>query len=136
MTRHRLFSRLLLVIFGVLGALSLQACWGTQAHSEGLVDEVDKMAPVAAPAKVEPPRVTLYMTTWCPYCRKARQLLDSLDVPYELKDIEASREAAREYRAKAGGYDGIPLLDIDGRIVKGYQAELIHKLVTRPKRQE
>jgi glutaredoxin len=97
-----------------------------------MTEEADE----TAAAEDEKPRVTLYMTSWCGYCRKARRLLDSLEVPYEAKDIEESEEAAREYRKKAGSYRGIPVLDVDGRIVKGYQAELIHELVTRLKRQE
>lgn len=131
MTHHRLFPWLPFVVFGLVAVLFLGACGG---GSGALVSAPDKMTPVAD-AGPETPRVTLYMTSWCGYCRKARRLLDTLDVPYEAKDIEASREAAREYRAKAGDYRGIPLLDIDGRIVKGYQAELIHELVTRLKRQ-
>jgi glutaredoxin len=130
MTRHAPAYRLALAIFGVLVVLSLPACWNS--YGEGMTEEADE----TAAAEDEKPRVTLYMTSWCGYCRKARRLLDSLEVPYEAKDIEESEEAAREYRKKAGSYRGIPVLDVDGRIVKGYQAELIHELVTRLKRQE
>jgi len=136
MTWFRFVRRLLYASIGVAAVLSLQACWGSRALGDGLTEEVEKTAPVEAEAAREEPRVVLYMTSWCGYCRKARRLLDKLDVPYEAKDIEASREAAREYRAKAGDYAGVPLLDIDGRIVKGYDAELIDDLVSRLKRQE
>lgn len=138
MTRSRQLRRLPLVLLGALAMLCLQACWGSQTLGDDLAAEVDKTAPVETTAEAAPeePRVVLYMTSWCGYCRKTQKLLDQLDVPYVAKDIEGSAEAAREYQAKAGDYRGVPLLDIDGRIVKGYQAELIHKLVTRLKQQE
>lgn len=131
MTRSRLLHGLPLVL-GVLALLFLQGCWGTtESHGEDLSAEAAKTDENVQAE--EEPRVTLYMTSWCGYCRKAQNLLETLDVPYVAKDVEESEAAAREYRAKAGGYNGIPLLDIDGRIVKGYQAELIHELVTRLK---
>ena len=75
------------------------------------------------------PKITLYMTSWCGYCRKARKLLTRLDADFEAKDIEKSRRAAAEFRRKNGGGGGVPLIDIDGKLVRGYNEKLIRKLV-------
>lgn len=93
-------------------------------------------APAAGAPAAAQPKVTLYMTSWCGYCRKTRQLLTSLDVPFVEKDIEKDPEAHAEYSEKAGSYRGIPLVDVDGHIVKGYRATLIHKLVVKLRKQE
>jgi hypothetical protein len=36
----------------------------------------------------------------------------------------------------SSGYHGIPVLDVDGRIVRGYQPTLIHKLVVDLRQRE
>ena len=89
----------------------------------------------AAPAADKPaardgaPRITLYATSWCGYCRKTRELLKELDAAYVEKDIEKSAEGREEYLAKGKGYRGVPLLDIGGTIVRGYSAKEIRRLV-------
>ncbi|MEM7586953.1 MAG: glutaredoxin domain-containing protein, partial [Acidobacteriota bacterium] len=81
----------------------------------------------------EDSKITLYMTSWCGYCRKADKLLKSLDADFVAKDIEKDAKAAREYRSKAGGRSGVPLLDIDGSVVRGYNERAIRQLVAKLK---
>ncbi len=83
----------------------------------------------SAQAESEKPKITLYMTTWCGYCRKANKLLTELDADFAAKDIEKDREAALEFRQKSGGQSGIPLIDFDGEVVRGYNERLIRELV-------
>ncbi len=75
------------------------------------------------------PRIVLYETSWCGYCRKAQELLKQLDADFEVKDIERDRQAAAEFRRKSGGRAGVPLIDIGGEIVRGYDERRIRKLV-------
>lgn len=82
------------------------------------------------------PQVTLYMTSWCGYCRKTRRLLEQLDADFVEKDIEKNRQAANEFRQKSGGRSGVPLLDIGGQVIRGYQPEVISKLVRKLQREE
>lgn len=73
--------------------------------------------------------VILYMTEWCGWCRKTRALLKEIGADFEEVDIEKSAEGRKEFEAKSGGQGGIPLIDIDGEIIRGYDEARIRKLV-------
>ena len=60
---------------------------------------------------------------------QASKLLKDLDADFVAKDIEKNREAAAEFRQKSGGGGGVPLIDFDGEIVRGYSDRMIRKLV-------
>lgn len=76
----------------------------------------------------EPPKIVMYATSWCPYCRRARKLLNALDVEWVEKDIEKDREAAREFHAKAGRGAGVPVIDFDGTLLRGFNQDKIRRL--------
>ncbi|MEM9594018.1 MAG: glutaredoxin family protein, partial [Acidobacteriota bacterium] len=76
-----------------------------------------------------PPEIILYSTSWCGFCRKARTLLTELGADFVEKDIEKNPEARREHAAKAGPSAGVPVLDIDGRIIRGYSESAIRQEV-------
>ena len=48
------------------------------------------------------PRVVMYATGWCPYCTRARQLLERKQVSFELIDIDGSRELCQQMIARSG----------------------------------
>jgi glutaredoxin len=75
------------------------------------------------------PQVTLYATSWCPWCRKTRALLAELKVAYQEKDVEKTPGAAAERDRKAGAGAGVPVLDIGGTIVLGYDPPRIRAAV-------
>lgn len=79
----------------------------------------------------EEPKIILYRTEWCGYCRKADKLLTDLGADFVSKDIEKDQEAAAEYQAKANGYRGIPLIDFDGEIVRGFREDTIRQQAQR-----
>lgn len=83
----------------------------------------------AAPADVAegPATVTLYATQWCPYCEKSRDLFASLGVEYREHDIETSDTARQQYERLGGG--GVPLIVIDGEIVRGFDRERLMALL-------
>jgi glutaredoxin 3 len=63
--------------------------------------------------------ITVYSATWCGFCHAVKQYLDKLGVAYEDKDVEhdvANAQAAVE----KSGQMGIPVLDIDGTIIIGF----------------
>ncbi len=69
---------------------------------------------------MEPPGVIIYTTSWCGYCAAAIEMLDELDIPFVDKDIERDAIARSEYRKKSGGRKGVPLIDVDGQILRGF----------------
>ncbi len=78
-------------------------------------------------------RITLYMTTWCGYCRAARKLLQELDADFLEKDIESDEKAQQEHLALTGGRSGVPVLTAQGMVVAGFSAEAIQSLVKQQK---
>lgn len=77
--------------------------------------------------------VVLYGTSWCGYCDKAKALLRKLNVSFVEKDIEKDPSAAQELAqkgARAGVQPrGVPVLDIRGKLVLGYNEARIKELV-------
>lgn len=65
------------------------------------------------------PQVTIYSAPWCGFCHAAKQYLDHLGVAYTEKDVDEKREYAEESVQKSG-QTGIPVLDINGTIVIGF----------------
>ncbi len=68
-------------------------------------------------------KVILYATAWCGYCKKARELMDSNNIPYFEYDIEKSKEGNEQHKNLGG--KGIPVLLINGEVIKGYSASRI-----------
>jgi glutaredoxin len=71
--------------------------------------------------------VLMYGTSWCRYCAKARKLLDDHDITYFEYDIESSREGAIQYKDLGGR--GVPVFQIGGKVLKGYNPARILQLV-------
>lgn len=46
--------------------------------------------------------VTIYTSSWCPYCHRAKALLSRKEVPFHEIDVDDSREARAEMVQKAG----------------------------------
>lgn len=65
------------------------------------------------------PKVEVYATATCPYCRRARALLDEKGVGYELIDVGAAPERRAEMVARAMGRRTVPQIFIDGKGIGG-----------------
>ncbi|HEY6640759.1 glutaredoxin family protein [Povalibacter sp.] len=85
-------------------------------------DRIDRLFD-GAPAVTGSGDVVLYATTWCGYCRKTRELLTRQGVPYREFDIEASDEGRARYEALGG--NGVPVLDVRGTVIHGYDERRI-----------
>lgn len=48
------------------------------------------------------PAVVMYTTGWCPYCSRARKLLESKAVAFEEFDVESQPEKRAEMQARSG----------------------------------
>ncbi|PHH42584.1 glutaredoxin family protein [Pseudomonas putida] len=68
-------------------------------------------------------RVVLYATDWCGYCKQTRRFLDSKGIPFKEFDIEKDAEARKAYEALGGR--GIPLIDVNGTLIRGFDPDEI-----------
>jgi len=77
------------------------------------------------------PKVVMYSSDWCPYCARARRLLEGRGVAYEEIDVDVVPGARAQMEARSGrdtipqifigdshigGSDELLALDADGRL--------------------
>lgn len=65
------------------------------------------------------PHVEIYSTAFCPYCSRAKALLDSKGVDYEVYDITMGGPRRAEMIARADGRQTVPQVFIGGIHVGG-----------------
>jgi glutaredoxin len=82
----------------------------------------------AEPALARNRDVIVYTTSWCGWCRKTLAFLDKNGIAYENRDIEADDAWRDELEAKTGG-TSIPVVEIDGEIVRGYDPARMRQLL-------
>lgn len=67
-------------------------------------------------------KVTVYSTPTCPFCVRAKQFLKDNNIAFDDIDVSTNEEKAEEMIKKSGQM-GVPVLDIDGKIVVGFDKE-------------
>lgn len=75
--------------------------------------------------------VIMYMTSWCGYCKKARAYINSLNVHLTEYDIEKDKSKREEMMQKSGGATGVPVIDVEGIIIKGYSSDAIRAAIEK-----
>lgn len=79
-------------------------------------------------------KVTVYSTTWCAFCSTEKQWLEKLGVEFDAKDIEEDKAAYEELMGKLGGnFQGVPVTDIDGEVVLGFDRPKLQKALEEKK---
>jgi glutaredoxin 3 len=73
-------------------------------------------------------KVTVYSTPTCPYCTYAKQYFKENNVPFEDVDVTRDRSRAQEMVQKSGQM-GVPVIDIDGNILVGFQPDAFAQLL-------
>ena len=68
--------------------------------------------------------VKIYSTPTCPWCIRTKQFLKDNNVAFEDKDVSTNQAAAEEMIKKTGQM-GVPVLDIEGEIIVGFDKEKI-----------
>ena len=71
-------------------------------------------------------KVIVYSTPTCPFCDMAKAYLKEHDVEYEDINVAEDKDAAQEMIDKSGQM-GVPVLDIDGKIIVGFDKDEIKK---------
>jgi glutaredoxin 3 len=65
------------------------------------------------------PEITMYTTSWCGYCVRAKMLLDSLGLPYEEISLDGDPQFRQRLFDLTGGWT-VPQIVIDGTPIGGY----------------
>jgi glutaredoxin-like YruB-family protein len=68
--------------------------------------------------------VLVYSTPTCPYCIRLKQFLTENNILFENYDVSSDQERAEEM-VKKSGQMGVPVLDIEGEIIVGFDKERI-----------
>ena len=63
--------------------------------------------------------VTIYTTSWCPYCAAAKSLLSQKGVEYQEIDVERAAGARATMVERAGGRTSVPQIFIGATHVGG-----------------
>ena len=71
-------------------------------------------------------KVIVYSTPTCPYCHSAKAFLKENKVAFKDIDVSKDQDAAQDMIEKSGQM-GVPVLDIDGTIIVGFDKEAIKK---------
>jgi len=75
-------------------------------------------------------KVIVYSTPWCAFCKTEKQYLEHLGVTFVDKDIENDKVAFEELAKKTEGRtSGVPVTDIDGEIVYGFDRKKIDEVL-------
>lgn len=70
--------------------------------------------------------VTIYRTETCPYCHMAEEFFKKNKVSYKSIDVGKNQKAAQEM-VKKSGQMGVPVIDIAGKIIVGFDKSALKK---------
>jgi glutaredoxin 3 len=74
--------------------------------------------------------ITVYTSSTCPWCVKAKKYLSAKGVDYREVNVSKDMHGAMEMIRKSG-QRGVPVIDIDGHIIVGFDREEIDRLLRR-----
>ena len=69
-------------------------------------------------------KVIVYSTASCPYCLMLKEFLKKNNIEFENFDVSQDSTKAQEMMKKSG-QSGVPVSDIDGSIIVGFDQEAI-----------
>lgn len=68
--------------------------------------------------------IKIYSTSWCPSCVKAKKFFDMKGWDYKEINV-ADKHEDREEVFKVSGQRTVPVIDIDGEIIVGFDQKRI-----------
>ncbi|HAM96126.1 TPA: NrdH-redoxin [Candidatus Azambacteria bacterium] len=76
------------------------------------------------------PKVIIYTTPTCPYCHLAKEFFQEHNVAFEEFNV-AEDEQAREEMIKKSKNLAVPVIDVDGEIIIGFDKAKLEKLLLK-----
>jgi glutaredoxin len=77
------------------------------------------LAPAAVQAAQK--KVEVFVTSWCPYCRKLENFLKQSRIDYTRYDVENDEKGAAEFDRLGG--EGVPVVRVGKNVIHGYDPE-------------
>ncbi|MFN7088362.1 MAG: glutaredoxin family protein [Candidatus Paceibacteria bacterium] len=72
--------------------------------------------------------VKIYTTPTCPYCKLAKEFMTQHNIAFQELDVSQDEQALNEMVQKTGQL-GVPVLDIDGQIMVGFNRKKLGELL-------
>lgn len=72
--------------------------------------------------------ITVYSTPSCPYCIRLKNYLNQRGIVFTAIDVSVDKDGL-DKMVSLSGQMGVPVSDIDGQIVVGFDKEKIDKLL-------
>ena len=73
--------------------------------------------------------VTIYTTPTCVYCKGVKDFFVENNIEYKEIDV-AQDEKAREDMVQKSGQLGVPVIDVDGKVVVGFDKSKLSELLS------
>lgn len=75
------------------------------------------------------PKVTIYSTPTCPYCRLEKDFFKENKIAFVEVNVAEDTQAAQEMIMKSG-QSGVPVTLVDGKVVVGFDKPALKKLLS------
>jgi glutaredoxin-like YruB-family protein len=76
-------------------------------------------------------KVKMYTTSWCVYCKAAKEFFKANNIEVQEIDVENDQKAQEEMIHKSGQL-GVPVIDVDGQIFVGFDKRGLSKILNVP----
>ena len=74
--------------------------------------------------------VKIYSTPTCPWCKKAQEYFKKNKIKFTDLDVSED-DKARDEMIEKSGQMGVPVIDINGKIIVGFDEDKIKKALKR-----
>ena len=74
-------------------------------------------------------KVKVYSTSYCPYCAMVGEFLKKHAIKFEEVNVQEDRAAAIEM-IKKSGQNGVPVIDVDGKIIVGFDEPALREALS------
>jgi glutaredoxin len=71
--------------------------------------------------------VVLYGADWCGACRRAKEFMDENSIAYDERNVDEERW--RDEMVAKAGPGGIPVIDVGGQILRGFNPQRLQQLL-------
>ena len=77
-------------------------------------------------SKTRKSEIKIYTTTTCPWCMKAKEFFMQNNIKYKEMNVGLDEKARNEMFEKSGQF-GVPVIDVNGEIIVGFNTHELKK---------